>query len=361
MTRILAAEARIEELTENLRARFDELETILDLVPVGVMIDLGSRSHDVLINTYGARLLGAEQRHRGLKPNSTLFRLIEDGQELPRDRHPLERAARAGETVSNWQGRLEPELGNSAQVMISAIPLFAEDGVVRGAVAAMVDISRVKQAEDQQQLLLSELQHRVKNILATISSLAMRTSRGRSLDEFKEAFLSRLGAMSRTHDVLASGAWSGASLRSLLDMALEPYATADKRNLVLTGPELKIGPNAATTLGMILHELATNAAKYGALSTPEGRAEVSWETISDQASGERVVRLRWIEHGGPPVDGSGPAGFGTSFIKRAVEYELLGRANMELPPEGLRCCVTFPTAGNVDEVAQKQIDASQRP
>jgi two-component system CheB/CheR fusion protein len=360
VTRILAAEARIEELTENLRARVDELETILDLVPVGVMIAVDDRNPDVLINTYGARLLGAEQRHRGLKPSSTLFRLFEDGQELPRERNPLERAARAGETVSNWQGRLEPELGDSAQVMISAIPLFTEGGVVRGAVAAMVDISRLKQAEDQQQLLLSELQHRVKNILATISSLAMRMSRGRSLDQFKEAFLSRLGAMSRTHDVLACGAWSGASLRSLLDMALEPYATADKRNLLLTGPELKIGPNAATTLGMILHELATNAAKYGALSTPEGRAEVSWETISDQASDQQLVRLTWMEHGGPPVDRPGPAGFGTSFIKRAVEYELLGRANMELAPEGLRCCITFPTAGNVDEVAQKEIDAFQR-
>jgi two-component system CheB/CheR fusion protein len=105
-------------------------------------------------------------------------------------------------------------------------------------VAAIVDITRLKEAEDQQNLLLGELQHRVKNILATISSLAMRMSRGRSLDEFNEAFLSRLGAMSRTHDVLASGAWSGASLRSLLDMALEPYATVDKRNLVLTAPKL---------------------------------------------------------------------------------------------------------------------------
>jgi hypothetical protein len=108
---------------------------------------LGDSSPDVLINTYGARLLGAEQRHRGLKPNSTLFRLIEDDQELPREMHPLERAARAGETVSNWQGRLEPDLGDSAQVMISAIPLFTEAGVVRGAIAAIVDISRLKKVE----------------------------------------------------------------------------------------------------------------------------------------------------------------------------------------------------------------------
>ena len=192
VTHISAAEARIEGLTQDLRARIDELETILDLVPVGVMIALNERRPDVLINTYGARLLGAEQHYKGLKSSSMSFRLFEDGQELPQEKHPLERAARAGETVSSWQGHLEPAVGDSAHVLISAIPLFTEDGAVRGAVAAIVDISRLKQAEDQQQLLLSELQHRVKNILATISSLATRMSRGRTVEEFNSAFLSRL-------------------------------------------------------------------------------------------------------------------------------------------------------------------------
>jgi len=216
-------------------------------------------------------------------------------------------------------------------------------------VAAIVDISRLKQAEDQQQLLLSELQHRVKNILATISSLATRMSRGRTVEEFNSAFLSRLRAMSRTHDLLASGSWSGASLRSLLEVALEPYATADQGNLVLNGSEVGMGASAATTLGMIFHELATNASKYGALSTAAGRVEVSWEMFADEPAGPQLVRLTWIERGGPPVDASRQAGFGTSFITRGVEYELAGKSVLERAPEGLRCVITFPVVGNVEQ------------
>jgi two-component system, chemotaxis family, CheB/CheR fusion protein len=233
--------------------------------------------------------------------------------------------------------------------MISATPHFAEDGKVRGAAAAIVDISLHKHAEAQQQFLLSELQHRVKNILATISSLATRISQRRlSVEDFRSAFLSRLGAMSRTHDLLTSGAWSGASLRSLVEVALEPYVAGGKGNSVLDGPDIRMTSNAATTLGMIFHELATNASKYGALSRASGRVQVSWSKLSSEPDGERL-EVTWIERGGPPVDPSRPPGFGTGFITRSVEYELLGRMNLELTPEGLRCTIRFPIVGNVEE------------
>jgi two-component system CheB/CheR fusion protein len=105
---------------------------------------------------------------------------------------------------------------------------------------------------------------------------------------------------------------------------------------------------------VIFHELATNAAKYGALSTADGGVGISWEPIADEASGQQLIQLIWIEHDGPPIDGFGPAGFGTGFIRRSVDYELLGRANIELPPQGLRFCMTFPTAGNVEEAAAER-------
>jgi two-component system, chemotaxis family, CheB/CheR fusion protein len=209
-------------------------------------------------------------------------------------------------------------------------------------------MSRHKQAEVQQRYLLAELQHRVKNILATIASLSTRLADGRSVESFSDAFLSRLEAMSRTHDLLDSENWSGISLRSLVETALEPYTTA-KENIVLDGPEIRMRPNAATTLGMIFHELATNASKYGAFSATHGRVEASW-TIPDAESGnQHSVRLIWAEHGGPPVDETRPAGFGTSFITRSVEYELTGRVSVELVRPGLRCSITFPFAGNVEE------------
>jgi two-component sensor histidine kinase len=111
---------------------------------------------------------------------------------------------------------------------------------------------------------------------------------------------------------------------------------------------------------MIFHELATNASKYGALSMAAGRVEVSWEMFADEPAGQQVVRLTWIERGGPPVDASRQAGFGTSFITRSVEYELAGKSALELAPEGLRCVITFPIVGNTEETPPKDDDACSR-
>ncbi|MBV8455947.1 MAG: PAS domain-containing protein, partial [Acetobacteraceae bacterium] len=349
ITRITAAEARIEELTRDLRARIGELEATLDLVPVGVMIVASDGGPEAMINAYGARLLGAEERHRGLKPAVMPIRLFENGEELPREQQPLERAARAGETISTWQGLLKNEQGHDVHVMISATPLFAEGGKVRGAVAAMVDISSHKQAEAQQRFLLNELRHRVKNILATIGSLATRMSRGQSsIKDFQNAFLGRLTAMGRTHDLLTEGAWSGTSLRSLLETALEPHASPERDNVELTGPDIRLTSNQATTLGMVFHELATNASKYGALSTAGGHVAISWKLLESDPSGHRRVELIWTEQGGLPTDSSRPSGFGTGFILRSVEYELNGEASLDFLPEGVRCMIKFPIASEFD-------------
>lgn len=347
VTRISHAEARIKKLTQDLHARIDELETILDLVPIGVMIVEGGMSEEILINSYGARLLGDGQSHKGLRPASVGFHLVsEEGKEPGHDRHPIEQARR-GETVSGWQGKLRKAESGEVEVMISATPLFADDGRVRGAVAALVDISRHKQAEAQQQFLLGELQHRVKNILATVSALAIRMARGReSASEFRDAFLSRLGAMGRMHDLLSSGAWSGTSLRALTEGALEPYRSSENQIILRDGPEIQVTPVAAGTLGMILHELATNAAKHGALSRPGGRLELSWQTVFDHETGQLV--LTWAEFDGPAVDASSKSGFGFAFIERSAEYELSGSAILQLDPAGVRCSVSIPLAGNVE-------------
>src|SRR5262249_51023108 len=160
-----AAEAQIAKLTADLRARISELETLLELVPVGVMIsDDGA---GVLINNYGARLLGQTASTQGLTA-PVPFRLIEGETELAREDQPLDRARRTGEPVPGWQGLLVNGTEQGVHVMISATPLFGDDHIVRGAIAAIIDITGHKQAEEHQQLLLDELQHRVKNILATV-------------------------------------------------------------------------------------------------------------------------------------------------------------------------------------------------
>ncbi len=348
ITRITAAEARIDELTKDLRVRIDDLETLLDLVPVGIFFRGRGAESGLLTNQCGSQLLGEDDGRSGLRPAPQPFRLFQDGREIPSEKQPLQLAEQLGEPVSNFEGRLEGADGHSFDVMISATPRMGENGAVNGAIAAVVNISEHKKAEAQQQVLLHELQHRVKNVLATVGSLAGRMARtASSVPEFHDSFLARLQAMGRMHDLLSGGVWQGADLRSVMATALDSYASDGQPNVALNGPRILLGTSNATTLGMIFHELATNAAKYGALSTPGGNVEVSWKVVAG-ADAERQVRLTWTERNGPPVMPPGPRGFGTSFLQRSVEYELQGSAELDFLPDGLRCVISFPLAGNVE-------------
>jgi two-component system CheB/CheR fusion protein len=260
---------------------------------------------------------------------------------------PIHRSLRTGEAVPVFEGRLQRRDGETVEVMMSATPLFDDHRAVRGAIAAIVDISVHKAAEARQRILLDELQHRVKNTLAIVSSLATRMGRrSRSLEEFQQSFLSRLSAMGRTHDLLSTGAWEGASLRALLTVALDSYGNSEKSNVELKGEEIRLTPNTATTLGMVFHELATNAAKYGALSADGGSVEVSW--MVQKAGDAHQLHICWIERNGPPVNTAAAEGFGTGFVRRSVEYEMEGSAKLHLLPEGLRCDIDFPLTGNVE-------------
>ena len=348
ITRVAEAEARVKELTSDLRARIQELETVIDLVPVGVLIAEGPEPTRVLTNQSGARLLGYPDGHQGLDQVNPELHLQNGRGEMQPAEMPLYRALRWGESVPLSEGELQREGGETIAVMMSASPLFDEQRAVRGAVGAIVDITARKEAEGRQQVLLDELQHRVKNTLATVSSLASRMSRrSRTLPEFQEAFLSRLAAMGRTHDLLSAGAWEGANLRSLLSVALDSYANPERNNVRVSGPVVILTPNTASTLGMVFHELATNAAKYGALSVDGGVVDVSW-SLSDDAMSGQLLEIDWMEQDGPPVDTSSPEGFGTGFVRRSVEYEMEGSANLRFLPEGLQCKISFPLIGNVE-------------
>ncbi len=174
ITRISAAEQQIARLTSDLRSRIAELETLFEIVPVGVIITETRDASQSVINAYGGRLIGQADRQRRLVPITAPFRLFEGNGALEPNNEPLRRSARLGEVVPAWQGRLRTTGGRDVHVMISATPLFSDSQGVRGAIAAIVDMSAHKRAEEQQLLPLDELQHRVKNILATIASLAIR-------------------------------------------------------------------------------------------------------------------------------------------------------------------------------------------
>lgn len=199
-------------------------------------------------------------------------------------------------------------------------------------VAFILDLTERKQAEQRQKVLVEELNHRVKNTLATVSAIAAQTLRTtESPEAFEEAFLGRLIALSKTHNLLNRTFWTGVSLRALVEDELAPFAGGEGR-VGLSGADVILGPIAAVTLGMAFHELAVNAAKYGAFSAPGGGVQVSWRPC-----GAGRLRLEWLETGGPPVSPPLRRGFGSRMIERALAAELRGQVQLDFQPQGLRC------------------------
>jgi len=181
--------------------------------------------------------------------------------------------------------------------------------------------------------LTRELNHRVKNSLASVLSIiALTRRRSKTLDEFADGLDGRIRALSATHDLLTQSDWGSTPVRAVVEAELRPYANASDHEIVLDGPDISLAPNDALSLGLATHELATNAAKYGALSQAGGTVSVSWDLV-----GEGKARIIWQESGGPPVPEQRGRGFGTDLIERVVANELKTPVELDFSPEGVRC------------------------
>ena len=216
-------------------------------------------------------------------------------------------------------------------------------GAVVGLVGASIDITERKRAEERQELLIRELNHRVKNTLATVQSIAAQTLRGTEGDrEARRAFEARLLALSNAHNVLTRESWDGAGIEEIVATALAPHRAAGEDRFTVAGPPIRVDPKAALALAMALHELATNAAKYGALSGRIGRVRVDW---AKAWNGEEArFRLCWRESDGPPVTPPRRKGFGSRLIERGLSLELGGDAAIEFLPSGLVYTIDAPLA-----------------
>jgi two-component sensor histidine kinase len=203
-----------------------------------------------------------------------------------------------------------------------------------------------RHAEEQQRILLRELNHRMKNSFAAVRSIASQTlSHARDPDEFQRAFEGRLAALSSASTLLVAGNWRVAELSALIEATLEPFRTA--HNLLLRGPDVTLPSEMTLTLGLVLHELATNAAKYGAFSVPAGRVEIVWARRGEAAESRLI--LDWSEHDGPPVQEPERRGFGRSLIERSIAYELDGSAELTFAPAGVRCRIEVPLGARAPE------------
>jgi PAS domain S-box-containing protein len=221
-----------------------------------------------------------------------------------------------------------------------ALPIRGADGRIIRWFGTNTDITDRLKADEQRELLINELNHRVKNTLATVQSLAMQTLRNteRSADA-RELFESRLTALSRAHDVLTVESWEGAELRRAASRALEPFTSQDGR-VSIKGPDVWLTPKQALALSMALHELATNATKYGALSNDAGNVHLSWAVAPFDGSDE--LKVTWTEQGGPPVSQPTRKGFGTRLIQRNLAHDLGGDATIDYRPQGVVAVIRSP-------------------
>ena len=220
---------------------------------------------------------------------------------------------------------------------------------------AIEDEASLRWFEEQASIrnsLTRELNHRVKNTLANVLSIiALTRRRAHDLEEFADGLDGRIRALSATHDLLTQSDWGTTPIRAVIEAELLPYVQDSDHQIDLQGPLIELAPNDALSLGLATHELATNAAKYGALSQPGGQVAVHWKLIS-----EALVRLEWQERGGPPVARQRGRGFGTDLIERIVAHELKHEVLLEFRPEGVRCVLTIP----VRQPSQFAMRASRR-
>jgi PAS domain S-box-containing protein len=205
-------------------------------------------------------------------------------------------------------------------------------------VASAVDITDRHEAEETQRLLMRELDHRMKNALQVIQAIVRRTAASQdSIAGFESSLLGRLGAMSRAHDLLASERWHGADIREIFR---QEAAQLSDGALDIDGPSIRLNPRAAQSMALVIHELSTNAVKYGSLSLPGGRATARWWVES--VRGQRSLVLRWEEHDGPKVRPPKRRGFGSLLIERSIAHELDGTAELDYRESGLVCSITVP-------------------
>lgn len=208
-------------------------------------------------------------------------------------------------------------------------------------VGTVRDISHRKESEARQQVLAAELQHRIKNTLAMVSAIATQTFRGDDIGERRTTFSARLEALARAHHLLTASTWESASVNDVLQSSLAAHDSGDAR-IVIDGMDMLLGPKQALSLALTIHELATNAAKYGALSTDEGMVYITWTNTGLDELGNRQFKFVWREAGGPTVREPERKGFGTRLISRVLAADFSGSVSIDYAPAGVVCTLTAP-------------------
>jgi PAS domain S-box-containing protein len=258
-----------------------------------------------------------------------------DGRPLPHDQCPMAIAIKEQRPIRGAEAIAERPDGTRMPFMPFPTPLYDAEGKFVGAVNMLVDMSSRKAAEQKEKLLIQELQHRSNNLLAVIQTIAQRSlSSATSLAGAKAIFEARLHALARAQRRITDSDWTGVDFSAIIFAELEPFFGRAK----IEGPKVTLGPRHAQDFSLAIHELVTNAVKYGALSNAGGSINVSWQV---HANGHgKVLKFCWGERGGPPVIPPTREGFGTNLLN-----SVLHNARLQYKPEGFTCEVDFPLSG----------------
>ncbi|MBP2234125.1 two-component sensor histidine kinase [Sinorhizobium kostiense] len=325
----------LEELYRLLRNAHVQAQGIIDTVPYPLLVldqnlcvQSGSRAFFTTFNVDRDETVG---KH--------IYELGNRQWDIPELRHLLEEVIPKSTAVVDFEVEHDfPSIGRRT-MLLSAHRLFHPDNNSRTLLLSIVDATERRQREAEKDVLLGELRHRMKNMLALVQAIARQTAAaGRSGEEYRDAFLGRFNALVQAYDT-AYTQEGEAELQELLELTLEPYSEHPTGVLVEPGPPVPLASKQIMSLSLILHELATNAIKYGALSIPDGQVRVRWTV--EEASAPHL-RLVWQETGGPPVAPPGSYGFGMQLIEFAVGRELGGRVELNYALAGLVVEIVAP-------------------
>lgn len=318
------------------RKQFAELETLYDTAPIGLAM-FSKELRFVRVNGRMAEFSGiAADQHIGRTPRQILPALADQAEPLLRKvfstGKPILGIEIVGETpkapgvLRTWRAHFYPVVLDNA---IEAVGVVVEE------------ITEQKRAEKHLQLVMRELNHRVKNSLAVVQSIASQTLRSSSsVAHFEEALIGRIRALADIHTLLAESNWQSAKMSEIVREAVRPYRLGGVDAVVISGPELSLTPSAALAFSMVLHELTTNAWKYGALSRPGGTVTVHWSIPAAPANGQ--LFLKWTETGGPQLTARPRPGFGGQLIDFTISHEFGGTASIDYTDAGVVCDIAIP-------------------
>ncbi|APG95443.1 HWE histidine kinase domain-containing protein [Sinorhizobium americanum] len=323
----------LEDLYRLLRNGHVEAQGIVDTVPDPLLV----LDQNLYVRTASRAFFTTFKVTRDETIGQHLYELGNQQWDIPELRRLLEEVIPKSTAVVDYEVEHDfPSIGRRT-MLVSAHRLFHPDNISRSLLLSIVDATERRQHEAEKDVLLGELRHRMKNLLGLVQAIARQTTAaGHSGEEYRDAFLGRFNALVQAHDAAYSQVGE-ADLQEVLQRTLEPYSPTGV--LVESGPTVSLTSGQIMSLSLILHELATNGIKYGALSTPTGQIRVHWEVEEASAPSLRLV---WQESGGPPVAPPVSSGFGTQLIEFAVSRELGGRVELNYAPAGLVVEIVAP-------------------